>query len=83
VQHAESPGLDQLCLVAAAAAERRGHDLGDWETPPGEEGTARRAVCRRCGSVAYVRVGQGMSGLSGDALFKRCEGVARDPAVGQ
>jgi hypothetical protein len=82
VPHAESPELEQLCLVAARAAERRGHDLGDWETPAGEEDTGRRAVCRRCGSIAYVRVGQGMSGLSGDALFKQCEGVAPDPAAG-
>jgi hypothetical protein len=68
--------------MAADAAERRGHDLGDWETLAGEEETGRRAVCRRCGNVAYVRIGQGMSGLSGDALFKQCEGAAPDPATG-
>jgi hypothetical protein len=82
VPHAESSELDQLCLVAVGAAERRGHDLSDWETPAGEDDAGRRAVCRRCGNVAYVRVGHGMSGLSGDALFKQCEGLQPDPAAG-
>lgn len=79
--HAESPQLEQLCLVAVGAAERRGHDLGDWVTPEGEDDTGRRAVCRRCGNIAYVRLGQGMSGLSGDALSKQCEGAPPDAAA--
>lgn len=69
---AESQELGELCLVAASAAEGRGHELGDWEVPAGEH-QARRAVCRRCRNVAYVRIGHGMSGLSGEALFKQCE----------
>jgi hypothetical protein len=81
VQSAESPELDQLCLIAASAAERRGHDLRGWETPAGEDETGRRALCRRCGSVAYVRVGKGMSGLAGEALLERCQpGSEHDPA---
>lgn len=81
MQSAESPELDQLCLIAASAAERRGHDLRAWETPAGESDTGRRAVCRRCRKVVYVRVGKGMSGLAGEALLERCEpGSEPDPA---
>lgn len=83
MQSGESSEFDQVCLVAANAAERRGHDLGGWEAPAGEEDRARRAVCRRCGAVGYVRLGEGMSGLSGEALFKPCEpGAEPDPAAG-
>jgi len=82
VPSAESQELGELCLVAASAAESRGHDLGDWEAPTGEEGHALRAVCGRCRMVAYVRMGEGMSGLTGEALFKPCEpGVEPGPAA--
>jgi hypothetical protein len=69
--------------VAANAAGRRGHDLGDWQAPAGDEATGRRSVCRRCGAIAYVRIGTGMSGLSGEALFHPCEpGAEPGPAAG-
>jgi hypothetical protein len=82
VRSADSPELDELCVVASSAAESRGHDLGDWEAPAGEAETARRAMCRRCGEVAYVRVEKGMTGLSGEALRKQClPSKEPDPAL--
>jgi hypothetical protein len=74
------PDLDELCRIAAEAARRRGHELGDWAEPEG--GSARQAACASCGRVAYVRVGEGMTGLAGDALFEQCAdrpGTAASP----
>jgi hypothetical protein len=58
--------------MAEEKARAHGHDLGPWEAPVGEEAIARRAVCRRCGRVAYVRSERGMAGSTGDALTDSC-----------
>jgi hypothetical protein len=64
--------LDELVRLAAAAAARKGHDVGDWTTdPPGAD--ARRGTCSRCGRTLYVRVGEGMTGMAGAALAERCD----------
>jgi hypothetical protein len=64
--------LDALCATASAAARARGHELGEWEARPVEEQVARRAVCRGCGAVAYVRAEAGLQGLAGAALTEAC-----------
>jgi hypothetical protein len=65
------PDLDELCRIAAEASRGRGHELGDW-TDDAAGGSARHARCATCGRIAYVRVGEGMTGLAGDALRERC-----------
>ncbi len=64
--------LDELCQNAEDAARFGGHDLGEWETPPGEESLARSATCRRCGRVAYVRAESSLAGAAGPALTEPC-----------
>jgi hypothetical protein len=68
----DSPDLAELCALASAAAERRGHELDDWIQPDGTEPIARRATCRRCGRVVYVRVESSMQGMAGAALREPC-----------
>lgn len=70
---AGSDHLRDLCDTAADAARARGHDLGEWEAPPGEEAIARSAVCRRCSRVAYVRAEGALAGAVGPALVERCD----------
>lgn len=60
--------------MAGEMARRNGHDLTAWEAPAGEESTARRAVCRRCGQVAYVRSEGALAGTGGAALTAPCSG---------
>jgi hypothetical protein len=69
--------LDDLCLMATDAARARGHELGDWATPSGEEMIARNATCVRCGRTAYVRSESGLAGAGGRALTEACS--APDP----
>jgi hypothetical protein len=64
--------FDDLCQNAADAARARGHELGDWEAPPGEEDVARTAACRRCGRVGYVRAESGFAGAAGPVFSERC-----------
>jgi hypothetical protein len=64
--------LRDLCALASAAAMKHGHELDDWATPPGGDTIARRAECRRCGRVVYVRVEDGLQGMAGAALRERC-----------
>ena len=64
--------LDGLSDIAGERARAQGHELGPWEAPAGEESIALRAVCRRCGRVAYVRSESGMAGSAGDALTESC-----------
>lgn len=64
--------LDDLCQSAEDEACSGGHDLGDWEAPPGEESLARSAACRRCGRVAYVRAELSLAGAAGPALTEPC-----------
>jgi hypothetical protein len=64
--------LGELCALAAARAERRGHDLDEWVHPPGEVRPARRAVCRRCGRVVYVRIENQLKGIAGTAVHEPC-----------
>jgi hypothetical protein len=65
--------LVELCERTADAAHARGHELDSWATPPGQDGVARAAVCRRCGRVAYVRAESGFAGAAGEALTQDCE----------
>jgi hypothetical protein len=58
--------------IAGDRARAQGHELGPWEEPAGEESIAWRAVCRRCGRVAYVRSESGMAGSAGEALTESC-----------
>jgi hypothetical protein len=67
-------GLEDLTQMAGELAKRNGHDLGAWEAPDGEEAVARRAVCRDCGQVAYVRSEGALAGTGGPALTVRCSG---------
>jgi hypothetical protein len=67
------PRLHELCDLAAAAAERKGHDLGEWEDDRASDVHARRTTCRRCGRAVYVRLGDGMTGMAGAALTERCD----------
>lgn len=60
--------------MAGELAQLKGHDLGDWEAPDGEEAVARRAICRRCGKVAYVRSEGALAGTGGAALTVSCAG---------
>jgi hypothetical protein len=60
--------------MAGELAQRNGHDLGAWEAPDGEEAVARRAVCRECGQVAYVRSEGVLAGTGGAALSAPCAG---------
>jgi hypothetical protein len=69
--------LRDLCDGAADAARVRGHELGEWKAPAGEEAFARSAACRRCGRVAYVRAEGALAGAAGPALAERCG----EPAV--
>ena len=64
--------LDDLSRMAEEFTRARGHDLGKWEAPPGEQTIARRAVCRRCGRIAYVRSERGLAGTGGSALTEAC-----------
>jgi hypothetical protein len=64
--------LESMSEIAVERARARGHELGPWEAPAGEESVARRAVCRRCGRVAYVRSEAGMAGSAGEALTEGC-----------
>jgi hypothetical protein len=67
-----SVALEDLCESVEDAARAGGHDLGDWESPAGEESLARSAVCRRCGRVAYVRAEPSLAGAAGPALNEPC-----------
>jgi hypothetical protein len=64
--------LDEVCKNASEAARSRGHELSSWSAPPGEEAVARRAACRRCGRVGYVRAESGFVGAAGPALREPC-----------
>jgi hypothetical protein len=64
--------LAELCALAAAAAEKQGHELDDWIQPDRDEATGLRAVCRRCGRVVYVRAESSMQGMAGAALREPC-----------
>ncbi|HEY7074349.1 MAG TPA: hypothetical protein VH418_03225 [Solirubrobacteraceae bacterium] len=66
--------LEDLTQMAEHAARARGHELGGWDAPAGEETIALRAVCRRCGRVAYIRSEGGLAGTAGDALSETCSG---------
>jgi hypothetical protein len=65
--------LDELCGNAADAARARGHELGDWVAPPGDEGIARTAACRRCGRIGYVRAESGFAGAAGPLFSEPCD----------
>jgi hypothetical protein len=67
-----APDVEDLSEMAGERARGRGHELGPWEPPAGEEAVALRAVCRRCGRVAYVRSESGMAGTAGEALSEDC-----------
>ena len=66
--------LEELTQMAWELAQLNGHDLGPWEPPEGEEAIARRAACRRCGHVAYVRSEGALAGTGGAALTESCSG---------
>jgi hypothetical protein len=66
--------LEGMSEIAGERARAQGHELGPWEAPAGDEAIALRAVCRRCGRVAYVRAEGGMAGSAGDALTEGCSG---------
>jgi hypothetical protein len=70
-----SQELDDLCRNAADAARGRGHDLGGWVAPPGDEDVARTAACRRCGRVGYVRAESGFAGAAGPLFSEPCGGT--------
>jgi hypothetical protein len=69
--------LRDLCERASEAASLRGHSLGEWSAPDGEEAVARASACRRCGRIAYVRAESGFVGAAGDALVEPCDGGER------
>jgi hypothetical protein len=69
--------LEDLTRMAEEFTRARGHVLGKWEAPPGEQTIARRAVCRRCGRIAYVRSEDGLAGTGGSALTEACSGARR------
>jgi hypothetical protein len=70
--------LDALVRVANATAEARGHGLGQWTSPRGDEAIARSAVCDRCGEAAYVRREGGLAGMTGAALTEPCRARAAE-----
>jgi hypothetical protein len=64
--------IAELCALAAAAAKEQGHELDGWVEQDDGSVTARRADCRRCGRVAYVRVENSLQGIAGTALTEAC-----------
>jgi hypothetical protein len=64
--------LDELCRLALPVAAAKGHELREWTTEPEDGEHARHTTCSRCGRSLYVRVGAGMSGMSGPALTETC-----------
>jgi hypothetical protein len=69
-----------LCATVSARTRARGHELGPWKEPHGEEAVARVATCMRCGRVAYVRFESGFIGAAGQALTEVCEKSPRQQA---
>jgi hypothetical protein len=61
--------LDALCRLATGKAARLRHVLGDWQS--GLDG--RRAACRRCGRVVFIRAEGNLGGAAGPALTEPCE----------
>jgi hypothetical protein len=72
--------IAELCALASSRAEERGHDLAGWVDATEDGAVARRAACRRCGRVVYVRVEDAMQGMAGDALTEPCSGNGAAPA---
>jgi hypothetical protein len=64
--------LDDLCLLAASAAGRKGHDIHGWGAHPRGVVHSRRATCRKCGRWLSVGVGDGMTGIAGPAMTEAC-----------
>jgi hypothetical protein len=67
------PRLDELCRLAMAAAEGRGHDIREWVDERDDGALAKRARCDRCGKPIYVRIEDGMTGMAGGALTQSCD----------
>lgn len=65
------PRVDDLCRLGEAAASRKGHTLGDWAQDQGDD-SGLTATCVRCGRIAYVRLGSGMTGMAGPAFAEAC-----------
>jgi hypothetical protein len=63
---------DELCRLAAAAAARKGHAIIEWSADRSQDDSERHGTCRACGRPVYVRVGKGMTGMSGTALTEPC-----------
>jgi hypothetical protein len=61
--------LGALCDLATVKARRLGHVLGDWQSVL----DGRRAACRRCGRVVFVRTEGNLGGAAGPALTEPCE----------
>ena len=66
------PRLEELCRLAGSAAASKGHQIGEWTPPPGADEQSRRANCQKCGMELSVRVGEGMTGMAGQALRSPC-----------
>jgi hypothetical protein len=76
----QQSALAEICALASSRAEDRGHELGAWVEPSDDDGLARRATCRRCGRVVYVRVEEPMRGMAGAALTEVCGPDGARPA---
>ncbi|MCW2963485.1 MAG: hypothetical protein JWO17_737 [Actinomycetia bacterium] len=61
--------LAALCRLADVKARRLRHVLGDWQ--PVLDG--RRAACRRCGRLVFVRTEGNLGGAAGPALTEPCD----------
>jgi hypothetical protein len=77
----DTNGLGELCRIAAAAVQERGHVMEDWVAPRGDKALARTAVCRHCGRTVRVRAEPGLTGVAGRALTELCNGRG-EPTTG-
>ncbi len=77
----DTNGLGEMCRIAVAAVQERGHVMEDWVAPRGEKALARTAVCRRCGRTVSVRAEPGLTGVAGRALTELCHGRG-EPTTG-
>jgi hypothetical protein len=61
--------LGALCRLATVKTGRLRHVLGNWESVL----DGRRAACRRCGRVVFVRTEGNLGGAAGPALSEPCD----------
>lgn len=76
------PLVEELCSAARSRAKALGHRLGDWEDATEGRAVARRARCRRCDRVAYIRLEDDLLGMAGEAFAGSCPGRPEGSAAG-